>query len=479
MLYFHKMKKQILEKFIEENSHLAEQGSKQWLEERRFIIGGSEIATVIGKNKYSTIQNLISQKIGITRFLGNTATRWGNLFESMTELIFQTLFLNGDSIYTTGSVPHKIIKSHCYSPDGLCIMKISDIIKIILLEFKAPLSSIPEGKIPIHYLPQIKTGLCTLDIAEQAIFMSNMFRKCNLSKLNFSPSYDTLFHRDGNKKIQLNQAIACGIILFSIPGQHIDNFLSALLREKKELEFDSSDEEDIIIKNEFAVSDEDYESLDEDEDENEEYDNKSLLQKLHKNVSLFLNTEINPNEYDLLDIGGLYPGEMDEWLKLYKPDDSGSSDNLNRGVSFLKAKYIKPNFNSDALIEDKNFFISKELEFIRKKPYVDSINKKYNFQKTIEKYKINCLKKGFIPVAVLPWKLMKSDVILLDKDKNYLDDHKNIINDVVDNIKYIIDNSSDLTERVNLFESLYPGSSIVQEYWDNKPLSSEEIKDFL
>ncbi len=127
------MQHQILSKFISDNSHLAEQGSKKWLEERQYIIGGSEIATVIGKNKYSTVQNLIAQKIGITSFTGNTATRWGNLFENMTELIFQILFLNGNRIHSTGSIQNKEIESHRYSPDGLCIMKLMNKLMIILL----------------------------------------------------------------------------------------------------------------------------------------------------------------------------------------------------------------------------------------------------------------------------------------------------------------------------------------------------------
>lgn len=468
------MKRQILEKFIKEHSHLSEQGSKEWLEERQFVIGGSEIATVIGKNRFSTIQDLVSRKIGISHFSGNTATRWGSLFEDMTQLIFQILLLKNDTVYTTGSVPHKEITSHRYSPDGICLMEILNVLKIVLLEFKAPLSSIPEGKIPIYYLPQIKAGLCTLDITENAVFMNNMFRKCSLAQLDFGPSYDSLFHKDKNKKINLTQALACGIIVFYIPGQKIDSFLSNLLDEKKELEMPNSDDEDDVAydqKHEFAATDEeDSSGTDADLSDAENEEDKTLLQRLHKNVSLFLNTEMDPEEYDMLDVGELYPGEMDEWLKLYKPEAS---------ESFLKAKYIKPNFNSEALMEDNNLYISKELENIRKKSHIDTINKKYNFTKTIHKFKANCLKNGYIPVAVLPWKLMKSDIILLDKDENYLDDHRDAIDSVIEKIKYITANGSDLDEKVTLFENLYPDSKIAQEYWDNKPLSLDEIKEFI
>ncbi len=466
------MQHQILSKFISDNSHLAEQGSKKWLEERQYIIGGSEIATVIGKNKYSTVQNLIAQKIGITSFTGNTATRWGNLFENMTELIFQILFLNGNRIHSTGSIQNKEIESHRYSPDGLCIMKLMNKLMIILLEFKAPLNSIPEGKVPAHYLPQVKAGLCTLNIAEKAIFMSNMFRKCRLSNLNFNPSYDLYFHKDAKKKVCFKQAIACGIILFFIPGQNIDSFLSMYLREKEELDEikDMTESDNDMIKHEFGLSDDEISEQEYNSDNNEPIHNKlTLLQRIHKNVLLFLNTETKQSKYDMLDIGNFDKEDMEEWLRLYKPEEDNS---------FLRAKYIKPNLNMEAIMEDNNLFVSNELEFLRKESYIKSINKKFNFEKTIEKFKLKSLKNGRIPIGVLPWKLMKSDILLVEKDVDFLNIHKSKINDVINVIKYIINNASNLDDRVELFDKLYPDTKIVQQYFNDNLLSHEEIKEF-
>jgi hypothetical protein len=475
------MKHQILSKFIEDNKHLAEQGSKKWLEERQYTIGGSEISTVIGKNKYSTIQNLIAQKIGISQFTGNTATRWGSLFEGMTELIFQSLFLNGNAIHSTGSVQNKEIEAHRYSPDGLCIMKLVHELIIVLLEFKSPLNSIPEGKVPAHYLPQVKAGLCTLDIVEKAIYVSNMFRKCSLLNLNFSPSYDKYFHKDERKKVGFTQAIACGIILFSIPGQNINDFLSLYLCEKEELE-DTSDFDDISFgakKHEFALSDDDMsdqeyaDPVDHADDDATGLANDgslTLLQRIHNNVTLFLNSENDESKYKMLDIGSLCTRDTEEWLQLYKPIEE---------VSCLKAKYIKPNLNIDAIAEDDNLYVSDELKFIKKKSYIRSINKKFNFEKTIEKYKINSIKKGHIPVAVLPWKLMKSDILVVEKDADFLNVHKSKIDKVAKDIKRIISYSSDLDRRAELFDEMYPGTKIVQHYWDSKPLSIEDLRDFI
>ncbi len=467
------MKHQILAKFIKDHSHLSEQGSKEWLKERQYTIGGSEIATVIGKNKYSTVQNLVAQKIGISHFTGNTATRWGNLFENMTELIFQSLFLNGGKIHSVGSIQNKEIDTHKYSPDGLCIMKILGEIMIILLEFKSPLNSIPEEKIPAHYLPQVKAGLCTLDIAEKAIFMSNMFRKCRLSNLNFTPHYDSYFHRDNKKKVSFTQALACGIILFFIPGKNINDFLSLYLYEKEELDelsdFDTP-------KNEFALSESDMSAQEESGSESDNSSNnilqvndKTILQKIYKNVAIFLESKTDQSEYSMLDIGNLYREETEEWLQLCKP---------NEGDSFLKAKYIKPNLNVSAIVEDNNLYVSDELNFLREKSYVKSIDRRFDFKKTIEKFKVNSIKRGDIPVAVLPWKLMKSDIIVAERDEEFLNVHKSKINKVAEDIKYIVDGASDLDGRAALFDKLYPGTKIIQHYWDSKLISEFDAKDF-
>lgn len=41
-----------LKNFIEDNKHLPEQGSEQWLRNRKFTIGGSEMSTITGDNPY-------------------------------------------------------------------------------------------------------------------------------------------------------------------------------------------------------------------------------------------------------------------------------------------------------------------------------------------------------------------------------------------------------------------------------------------
>src|SRR6187402_2427396 len=112
----------VLEDFIQVNQGFAKQGTTQWLNDKKYIIGGSEMAVMANCNRFVNKCELIAQKVGIDPFVGNTATRWGNLFENISELLFETIFLrNNNKIQSTGSIPHKNVKNHRYSPDGLCV----------------------------------------------------------------------------------------------------------------------------------------------------------------------------------------------------------------------------------------------------------------------------------------------------------------------------------------------------------------------
>lgn len=467
------IKNKILKDFVKKYEHLAEQGSEQWLLERSRTIGGSEISTVIGCNKFSKLEHLISQKLGITSFKGNMATRWGSVFENVTEMLFQVLFLDEGEVYATGSIPHKRIITHRYSPDGLCVMLIEDDYKIILLEFKAPFSSIPNNKVPAHYLPQIKTGLCTIDIADAGIFISNVFRKCKLSQLNFTPEYDLDFHNDKKKKFEADEALAYGVILFYIDGQNIDEFLTHFIEERDEFILYESDEESKTeFKHEFAgdndsCSDADYE---EEEEEDYYYHDLSLLQKLHKNVDMFVKTELDPDEYDLIDLGGVSKSELEKFLLYVKPET---------GNSFLSVKYIKPTLNVNFMLNDnKNIYISDNLKFKERKQYLKSL-KKYNYEKSIYNYKKTFLKKGSIPVAVLPWKLLKTNIIQVEKEELYLDQYEDKLNEAVNTVDDIIKKSNNMSDRLKLFDKLYPNNSITEQYKKNIKPTTKDLQDFM
>lgn len=217
-----KLKK--LTNFIK-NNYTAKQGTVEWHNLRGLNIGGSEMAVITGENPYSKIQDLVANKVGFTTFNPILACSWGTIFETNTAMLVKILF-NMDKIYETGSL-NGAVPYQRYSPDGLGVIKtiyeleneqLNSPIQyhteysIVLFEFKSPYSSIPTGNIPKHYIPQVKTGLCSIPIADYAIFINNVFRKCSISNLDSSPSYDTEFY--SKDKLKAVEVLAIGINVF-------------------------------------------------------------------------------------------------------------------------------------------------------------------------------------------------------------------------------------------------------------------------
>jgi len=461
-----KHKEKLLAEFVERHSHLPKQGSEQWLFDRTFTIGGSEIATVIGKNKYSNLSNLVALKTKIISFRGNIATRWGRIMEKSTDLFVSSIFKCGH-IYELGSIPHSTIDVHKYSPDGLCLMKINKKYYIVLLEFKAPYCSIPDGQIPPHYLPQVKAGLCTIDIADMAIFVNNVYRKCSMRQLRFDDTYgyDSFFHsNDERKDIVFQEPIAIGIILF-----HIEDIEKATMVIKTLLE-DQQDHSDFIdsdadsdsdsgsdsysssgynSENEFSAgteSDSDY-----DLDESIPYISaKTAAISIEKHILSNMNNA-NPR---LLDLGTVSYHEMNRFTEYVAADST----------SFIRTKHIRPNFNKTHGFGEE-LFVSPELNAVFPEQDV-------NFVKTMRNYINICKRKGRVPVAVMPWKLYKSDVILQQKDPHYLSIHEPKMRDVITQIKRIRHDDMDTT--VRNYEKEFGRIAVVKNYWSGKSEKNNE-----
>lgn len=180
-----------LEQWIDQHKALPSQGSIEWVNGRKYRIGGSEVATIEGTNSYSTIIDLVKEHVGLTSFKGNTATRWGSILEDITVDILEQTF--GIKIYVPGSIPHPRVEVHANSPDGIAYIREWD--RIILFEIKNPLSRIPGGVVPKSYRSQIQSGMSTIPIVDHAIFADHMQRKCELAQLiPTSVEYDTVFH---------------------------------------------------------------------------------------------------------------------------------------------------------------------------------------------------------------------------------------------------------------------------------------------
>ena len=175
-------KQKLLNDFLIQYDHLPKQGTEEWKILRNNYIGGSEISIITGDNKYMSIKELIRRKLGLSEFNGNLATRWGKIFEIITNKLCKKI-LEITEIFETSSIPTNNINIR-YSPDGLTIGKINingnKKEYIILFEFKSPISTIPIGTVPKHYLPQIKMGLWAINIVDISIFINNIYRKCSL-----------------------------------------------------------------------------------------------------------------------------------------------------------------------------------------------------------------------------------------------------------------------------------------------------------
>lgn len=214
-------KELILKEFIESNKFLPKQGSKEWLDSRLETIGGSEISTIMGLNPYQNIKKLISQKLGISKFVKSAPLWFGNILEyplqKYTELIFNT------EIYETGSIQFDKSQYIKYSPDGIAVIKKNKLHKIfkdidiinstsnfdnsqdhlndellILFEFKNPyMRVIKQNEIPIYYKPQPQLGLEVINICEASIFIEAVFRFCSFSDIiSLNYRYNTRYHYD-------------------------------------------------------------------------------------------------------------------------------------------------------------------------------------------------------------------------------------------------------------------------------------------
>ena len=59
-----------------------EQGSAEWLDWRRGVIGASDAATIMGENPWASATKLLEEKLGLHQsFGGNAATREGHRLE--------------------------------------------------------------------------------------------------------------------------------------------------------------------------------------------------------------------------------------------------------------------------------------------------------------------------------------------------------------------------------------------------------------
>lgn len=193
-----------LQAFLASHRNLPAQRSAEWLANRRYTIGGSEMGTITNENPYGDIRGLVEGHIGLRTFTGNINTYWGSAIEGLVTRFLERRW--GCRIHETGSLPGAI-PTQKYSPDGLVYLPSRD--KIILLEIKSAARRIADGKVPRMYKPQVYAGLDSIPIADLAVFVDAMFRRCSAQDLAFTPAYDHAIHPDKPTGTPLALALVC------------------------------------------------------------------------------------------------------------------------------------------------------------------------------------------------------------------------------------------------------------------------------
>lgn len=184
-------KQQVLLDYLEQNTrNNIQQHSPEWLEAKKTVIGGSQMSTLLSINPWETQRSMLEAKFGISKNSDQAPMCWGNAFEDMikqyTEKRLNTK-IEGDNCFLPLMSSSRIERINdlvgrvAYSPDGIGV--VND--EIVLFEFKAPYSRrTTPTKIPEYYIPQVQTGLNSIDICDYALFIEAEFRVCSWDQLD-------------------------------------------------------------------------------------------------------------------------------------------------------------------------------------------------------------------------------------------------------------------------------------------------------
>lgn len=378
--------------FVQSVGSSPAQKSIEWYLLKSKTIGGSEVAAVLGLNPYRKVKSLIAEKVGILEqsFNGNIATRWGTIFESVTREWTQKVLLMNECIQETGSLKGAI-EGQRYSPDGLGVVQLinsNDELDyyIVLFEFKSPLRSLPDGKIPKHYRPQIQTGMMTIPLVELSIFVNNCYRKCPLKDINFTMVYDLNFH-DGDvtkkrtKKQKFDAVLACGVICFSQTKKNYDLALK-LCGYNSDSDSDSDSESNFneILDDSNATSG----GLPSSNYSNTEYDMDILM----------------GSRESILDFGVARSRMLDRLFEL--------CDEKRIDITYY------PMILNQAAINDLEF-----IQIHQKTKDPATVYPRRIIKTQIDQFASHCDDNECFPIGYLPWKLLKSDLISEAPDLNW------------------------------------------------------------
>lgn len=237
---------ELLDEFVAKHTGGVQQRDKNWFKLMGTTIGGSEIASLLGINPYSSLYDVAESKLAILQdrhvWVGGDACWWGTLFE---DVLCSYVEIDMGSKIKGDNICVQAIPGHRNSPDGYIVARFAkvyaacaahdalgaapneptlklittdmdikpDIEQILLLEFKCPLSRKPSRKVPKYYTPQLWSGLSVSPLADFGMFVDSVFRKCSLLDMGNNIRYDKEYHvRDGKHLANHPGALAWGVI---------------------------------------------------------------------------------------------------------------------------------------------------------------------------------------------------------------------------------------------------------------------------
>jgi hypothetical protein len=211
-----------LQTFLKRRSGRPLQRTAGWLEMKSVSVGGSEVASLMEMNPYSSFVKVVGLKSGALSWDGGAAVAcwWGTMFEPVIEDIVEIdcgTRLHGTQINITANAKSGLRNSHANSPDGYAVITLyydkaseawrlhtSDVEEsakncpkkkvIALLEFKCPYRRRPRDEVPRQYRPQVWSGLALSPVAHLGLFVDAVFRKCALWDLGPFKEYDRGYH---------------------------------------------------------------------------------------------------------------------------------------------------------------------------------------------------------------------------------------------------------------------------------------------
>lgn len=162
------------------------QKSSEWYAQRRRFITASSISDFFDKDSIDFKKKIIEKVTGKPSFTGNSATRFGEMFEPVAREVYQYIcpeYVEEFGMITNNKYPHIAA-----SPDGVTGSN-------KLLEIKCVSTRTITGVIPSKYYHQMQLQMFVCD-CEQCDYLECKFEE--ITKTQFKEMYDVVRHISDN-----------------------------------------------------------------------------------------------------------------------------------------------------------------------------------------------------------------------------------------------------------------------------------------